>query len=139
MSRLLGPLSETIKSVSERASALAADQIAGAGTMAPAATPVTDFRKSRRLMLSSIFPCDRQSIVWQSSKQASRQLRSIRYGARVQLPLHQRPVIEPAMEPVLVAGDVLLHRDVDIGLVERNARDVAEGQVDEALHIGVVA
>jgi hypothetical protein len=30
--------------------ALAADQIAGAGTMAPAATPVTDFRKSRRFM-----------------------------------------------------------------------------------------
>src|SRR5450631_3968856 len=50
MSRLLGPLSETIKSVSERASALAADQIAGAGTMAPAATPVTDLRKSRRFI-----------------------------------------------------------------------------------------
>ena len=27
-----------------------ADQTAGAGTMAPAATPVTDFRKSRRYM-----------------------------------------------------------------------------------------
>jgi hypothetical protein len=40
----------SISSVSERASALAADQIAGAGTMAPAATPVTDFRKSRRFM-----------------------------------------------------------------------------------------
>src|SRR5256885_6439285 len=50
MSRLLGPLSETINSVSDRASALAADQIAGAGTIAPAATPVTDFRKSRRFM-----------------------------------------------------------------------------------------
>src|SRR5438067_3507201 len=50
MSRLLGPLSETISSVSERASAFAADQIAGAGTMAPAATPVTDFKKSRRFM-----------------------------------------------------------------------------------------
>jgi hypothetical protein len=50
MSRLLGPPSETIRSVSERASALAADQIAGAGTMAPAATPVTDFRKSRRFI-----------------------------------------------------------------------------------------
>jgi hypothetical protein len=50
MSRLLGPPSETISSVSERAWALAADQIAGAGTMAPAATPVTDFRKSRRFM-----------------------------------------------------------------------------------------
>src|SRR5580658_7397554 len=50
MSRLLSPPSETISKVSERASALAADQIAGAGTMAPAATPVTDFRKSRRFM-----------------------------------------------------------------------------------------
>jgi hypothetical protein len=29
---------------------LAADQIAGAGTIAPAATPVTDFKKSRRFM-----------------------------------------------------------------------------------------
>jgi hypothetical protein len=29
---------------------VAADQIAGAGTMAPAAAPVTDFRKSRRFM-----------------------------------------------------------------------------------------
>src|SRR6202035_4603247 len=47
---LLGPPSETISSVSARASALAADQIAGAGTMAPAATPVTDFRKSRRFI-----------------------------------------------------------------------------------------
>src|SRR4029079_9907966 len=50
MSRLLGPLSETISSVSDLASALAADQIAGAGTIAPAATPVTDFRKSRRFI-----------------------------------------------------------------------------------------
>src|SRR3954465_10207958 len=50
MSRLLGPPSETIKSVSDRASALAADQIAGAGTMAPAASPDTDLRKSRRFM-----------------------------------------------------------------------------------------
>src|SRR4051794_2113655 len=50
MSRLLGPLSETISRVSERASALAADQIAGAGTIAPAATPVTDLRKSRRFI-----------------------------------------------------------------------------------------
>jgi hypothetical protein len=50
MSRLLGPLSETISRVAERASALAADQIAGAGTMAPAAIPETDFKKSRRFM-----------------------------------------------------------------------------------------
>src|SRR5437764_3135426 len=50
MSRLLGPPSETISSDSERASAFAADQIAGAGTIAPAASPDTDFRKSRRFM-----------------------------------------------------------------------------------------
>src|SRR6202035_2170737 len=50
MSRLLGPLSETISRVSERASALAADQIAGAGIMAPAAIPEADFKKSRRFM-----------------------------------------------------------------------------------------
>src|SRR3954463_1165611 len=53
ISRLLGPPSETISSVSDRASALAADQIAGAGTMAPAASPDTDFRKSRRFMEGS--------------------------------------------------------------------------------------
>jgi hypothetical protein len=51
MSRLLGPPSETISSVSDRASALAADQIAGAGVSAPAAaSPDTDLRKSRRFM-----------------------------------------------------------------------------------------
>src|SRR6202022_1344201 len=51
MSRLLGPPSETINSVSERASALAGDQIAGAGDSAPAANPDTDLRKSRRFMV----------------------------------------------------------------------------------------
>src|SRR4051794_41957886 len=50
MSRLLGPLSETISRVSERASAFAADQIDGADTIDPAAAPVTDLRKSRRFM-----------------------------------------------------------------------------------------
>src|SRR6185436_7473215 len=50
MSRLFGPPSETISSVSDRDCALAADQIAGAGTIAPAAAPVTDFRKSRRFI-----------------------------------------------------------------------------------------
>src|SRR5580704_7793694 len=49
MSRLLGPPSQTISSVSLRASALAGEKIAGAGTMAPAASP-TDLRKSRRFM-----------------------------------------------------------------------------------------
>src|SRR5271154_7191864 len=50
MSRLLGPLSETISSVSERASALAGDQIAGAAMPEPAVSAVTeaDFRKLRR-------------------------------------------------------------------------------------------
>src|SRR4030081_1642494 len=50
MSRLLGPPSETIKSVSDRASALAGEKTAGAGTIAPPANPDTDFRKSRRFM-----------------------------------------------------------------------------------------
>ena len=51
MSRLLGPPSETINSVSERASALADEKIAGADTTAPAANPETDLRKSRRFMV----------------------------------------------------------------------------------------
>src|SRR4051794_27150038 len=65
MSRLLGPLSETISRVSDRASALAADQIAGAGTMAPAAAPVTDLRKSRRFMVISS--------AWQSAPETDSQ------------------------------------------------------------------
>ena len=51
MSRLLGPPSETISSVSERASALAEEITDGmAGSAAPAANPETDLRKSRRFM-----------------------------------------------------------------------------------------
>jgi hypothetical protein len=46
---LLGPLSETISSVSLRACALAGEKIAGAVTAAPA-TAAVDFRKSRRFM-----------------------------------------------------------------------------------------
>ena len=42
------------------------------------------------------------------------------------------------MEPVLIAGHVLLHRDVDVGLVERDARHVGEGEIDEALHVLLV-
>jgi hypothetical protein len=43
-----------MRSVSERASALAGDQIAGAaGATAPTAKPETDFRKSRRFMRGS--------------------------------------------------------------------------------------
>src|ERR1700687_2307467 len=71
ISRLLGPPSETISSVSERASALAADQIAGAGTIAPAATPVTDFRKSRRFMCCSNA---RGKRLWREHSQGSCQI-----------------------------------------------------------------
>src|SRR3954470_2149009 len=53
-------------------------------------------------------------------------------------PLRHRAIIKAAVEPVLVAADVLLHRDVDEGLIQRDARDVAVGEVDEALHVGVV-
>ena len=42
------------------------------------------------------------------------------------------------MEPVLVARYIFLHRDVDIGLVQRNAGNVGEGEIDETLHAGVV-
>jgi hypothetical protein len=52
MSRLFGPLSETISSVSWRDWALAGDQIAGAGTAAAAETAVIDLRKSRRFIVS---------------------------------------------------------------------------------------
>src|SRR5215831_7506912 len=53
MSRLLGPLSETISSVSARPCARAGDQSAGADTV-PAATAVMDLRKSRRFMPSPL-------------------------------------------------------------------------------------
>src|SRR5258707_9797468 len=49
------------------------------------------------------------------------------------LRLHQRAVVEAAVEPVLIARDVLLHRDVYIGLIERNARNIGECQVDKTL------
>src|ERR1700677_2467227 len=44
--------------------------------------------------------------------------------------LYKAAVIEPAMEPILVAADVLLHRDVDIRLIERDARHVGVGEID---------
>src|ERR1700686_2301195 len=53
--------------------------------------------------------------------------------------LRERAVIEPAVEPVFVAGNVLLHRDVDVGLVQRDTRHVGEGEIDEALHVLVVS
>src|SRR5260370_10643926 len=57
----------------------------------------------------------------------------------VALRLHQRAIIEATMEPVLIARDVLLHRDVDVGLIQRNARNICECQVDETLHILLVS
>ena len=42
------------------------------------------------------------------------------------------------MEPVLIARDVLLHRDVDEGLIQRDARHVGKGEIDEAFDVGVV-
>ena len=53
-------------------------------------------------------------------------------------PLRHRAIIQPAVEPVLVARDVLLHRDVDERLVERDARDVGKREIDEALDVGIV-
>src|SRR5262249_23756962 len=47
-------------------------------------------------------------------------------------PLDQRAVIKPAVEPILISRYVLLHRDIDVGLIERNARNVGEGKLDEA-------
>src|SRR5229473_2179493 len=61
----------------------------------------------------------------------------IRYSPRLRL--YQRAVIQPAVEPVLIARDVLLHRDVDVGLVQRNARNIGECQIDKTLHISVVS
>src|SRR5713101_4119784 len=54
MSMLLGPLSETMSSVSWRDCALAGDQIAGtAGRTLPAASAVIDCRNSRRFIETS--------------------------------------------------------------------------------------
>src|ERR1700674_4761083 len=50
MSILLGPLSETISNVSWRDSALAGDQIAGAGSMPAPASAVIDFKNWRRFI-----------------------------------------------------------------------------------------
>src|SRR6266852_6351330 len=53
MSRLLGPLSETISYVSARVCALAGEKTAGAVTAVLAATAVIDLRNSRRFMATS--------------------------------------------------------------------------------------
>src|SRR5581483_12193503 len=52
--------------------------------------------------------------------------------------LDERAVVELPVEPVGVARDVLLQRDVEVGLEQRNARDLVEGLLDEALHILLV-
>src|SRR6516165_4084066 len=54
MSTLFGPLSETISSVSCRDWALAGDQMAGADKALPAASADADFKKSRRLIQTSL-------------------------------------------------------------------------------------
>ena len=51
----------------------------------------------------------------------------------VVLALRQLAVVELAVEPVAVAGDVLLHRHVEQRLEDRHARHLLEGDVDEAL------
>jgi hypothetical protein len=53
MSRLLGPLSETISRVSWRDCALAGENTAGADTAVLAARADADFRKSRRFIEAS--------------------------------------------------------------------------------------
>src|SRR6476620_2591581 len=55
------------------------------------------------------------------------------------LPLGKRPIVQTPVEPILVTGDILLHRDVDVRLEQRDARHVGESSLDEALHILVVA
>src|SRR5262245_19035230 len=47
----------------------------------------------------------------------------------------QGAIVEPAMEPIRVAGHILLHRDVDVGLINRDARHVGVGLIDETLYI----
>src|SRR6201999_3491986 len=54
------------------------------------------------------------------------------------LSLHERAIVEPPVEPVLVARHVLLHRDVDVRLEQRNARHVGEGEIDEAFDVRLV-
>jgi hypothetical protein len=54
MSTLFGPLSETISSVSCRDWAFAGNQMAGADKTPPAASADADFKKSRRLIQTSL-------------------------------------------------------------------------------------
>src|SRR5437870_5068715 len=54
---------------------------------------------------------------------------------RMALSLHERAVIETAVEPVLIAGYALLHRDVHVRLVDGNPRNVREREIDEAFDV----
>src|SRR5882724_4187531 len=47
----------------------------------------------------------------------------------IPLPLRKRPVVQPPVEPILVTSDVLLHRDVDVRLEQRNAGHVRESSI----------
>src|SRR3984885_14408369 len=52
--------------------------------------------------------------------------------------LDEGAVVEPAVEPILIAGNVLLHGDVDVGLEDRDAGNVGVGEVDESLYVLLV-
>src|SRR5215469_1516568 len=51
------------------------------------------------------------------------------------LALLEGAVVKPAMEPILIAGDVLLHRHVDVGLEDRDAWHVRKGSFHESLDV----
>ena len=62
----------------------------------------------------------------------------LNYETRLPSRFDQRAVIDLPVEPVAVAGNVLLRRDVQIWLEQRHARHVVIGLGDEAFHVGVV-
>src|SRR6516225_10272556 len=51
------------------------------------------------------------------------------------LALLEGAVVKPAMEPILIAGDVLLHRHVDVGLEDRDAWHVRKNSFHESLDV----
>src|SRR5262249_17445486 len=48
--------------------------------------------------------------------------------------LRELTEVELSVEPVLVARDALLHRHVEVGLVERHPRDLRDGELGECHH-----
>src|SRR6266540_3999156 len=54
-------------------------------------------------------------------------------------PLREGAIVELSVEPIAVARHVLLHSDIQVGLQQRDARDLVEGLADEAAHALVVA